>query len=69
MNAPEMRATKPDVWKWKTDPSGVFSVALVYKRYEFSLGTVRKMALVVWNNCAPPKVKFLGWLSWQGKAR
>ncbi|KAL7213571.1 hypothetical protein ACSBR2_016155 [Camellia fascicularis] len=41
----------------------------VYKRYEFLLGSVRKMAVVVWNNCAPPKVKFFGWLAWQGKVK
>ncbi|XP_028056520.1 uncharacterized protein LOC114260570 [Camellia sinensis] len=69
INASEMRATKPDVWKWKADPSGVVSVASVYKRYEFFLGSVRKMAVVVWNNCAPPKVKFFGWLAWQGNVK
>ncbi|XP_028124098.1 uncharacterized protein LOC114321151 [Camellia sinensis] len=25
--------------------------------------------MVVWNNCAPPKVKFFGWLTWQGKVK
>ncbi|XP_028061933.1 uncharacterized protein LOC114265350 [Camellia sinensis] len=69
MNAPAMRVTKQDAWKWKADPSGLFSVASMYKSYELSLGPVRKMAEVVWNNCGPPKVKFLGWLAWQGKVK
>lgn len=64
-----MKVIKQDAWKWKTNPSGLFSVASVYKSYELSLGPIRKMAEVVWNNCAPPRVKCFGWLAWQGKVK
>lgn len=64
-SAPAIRVIRSDVWKWKADPSRVFSVASVYKSFEVFLGPIRKMQMAVWHNCAPPKVKFFRWLAWQ----
>ncbi|KAL7251725.1 hypothetical protein ACSBR1_013560 [Camellia fascicularis] len=68
-SVPDIRVSSPDIWKWKADPTGLFSVASVYKRCELSLGPGRNVAVAVWHNCAPPKVKFFGWLAWQGKVK
>ncbi|XP_028090503.1 uncharacterized protein LOC114290742 [Camellia sinensis] len=65
----EEEVISPDVWKWKVDPFGLLSVASMYKRCELFLGPVRNMTVAVWHNYAPPKVKFFGWLAWQGKVK
>ncbi|XP_028085805.1 uncharacterized protein LOC114286794 [Camellia sinensis] len=66
---PAIRVSSPDIWIWKADPTGSFSVASMYKRCELFLGPIRNMAVAVWHNCAPLKVKFFGWLAWQGKVK
>ncbi|GMP35715.1 hypothetical protein CsSME_00008056 [Camellia sinensis var. sinensis] len=51
------------------DPSELFSVASVYSWSESLLGPVVAVAGSIWNNFAPPKVQFFGWLAWLGKVK
>lgn len=68
-SAPVVRVISPDIWKWRADSSGMYSAASGYRRCESLLGPDRKVVGEVWNNCAPPKVKFFGWLAWLGKVK
>ncbi|XP_028118360.1 uncharacterized protein LOC114315916 [Camellia sinensis] len=59
----------PDIWMWRANSSGMYTVASGYRNCESLLGPDRKVTREVWNNCAPPKVKFFGWLAWLGKLK
>ncbi|XP_028118586.1 uncharacterized protein LOC114316135 [Camellia sinensis] len=54
---------------WRANSSGMYSVASGYRTCESLLGPDRIVSGEVWNNCAPPKVKFFGWLAWLGKLK
>lgn len=67
--APTLCSTKPDELLWCADPSKLFTVSSVYKWTESLLGSAIPVAASIWNNFAPPKVQFFGWLARLGKVK
>ncbi|KAF5933212.1 hypothetical protein HYC85_029383 [Camellia sinensis] len=63
-NAPPLCPNRSDELKWRADPTELFSVASAYKWCESHMGPVVPVADLIWNNFAPPRVQFFGWLAW-----
>lgn len=68
-SAPDLCSEKPDALKWTAESSRVFSAASAYKWSESLLSLVTAITGSIWNNSAPPKVQFFGWLAWHGKVK
>lgn len=69
ITAPSLCTTRSDEFKWGADRSALFTVLSVYNWIEPHLGPMVPVAASIWNNFAPSKVQFFGWLAWLGKIK
>ncbi|XP_028095341.1 uncharacterized protein LOC114295307 [Camellia sinensis] len=58
-----------DTCTWMASNSGVFSVALAWKRLESINGPMLSISKFLWRNSTLPKAKFFSWLVWRGRIR
>lgn len=67
--APNLNQMTEDTCTWMANNSGVFSVALAWKRLESVNGPMLSISKFLWRNSALPKAKFFSWLVWRGRIR
>lgn len=66
---PCLLVNQRDSVKWKAEQSGIFKVGSLYNWCKQSVTSVLSYPELVWNNFAPPKAKFITWLTWRGKLK
>ncbi|XP_028115369.1 uncharacterized protein LOC114313204 [Camellia sinensis] len=67
--APSLSMETEDSCKWVDNPIGSFTVAVAWKWCMSLKSPTVSVTKELWNNVAPPKVKFCGWLAWRARLK
>lgn len=67
--APSLRPTVPNSIRWQRSPTGQLTVVAVRDWLAAHHGPKLLLPSLLWDNVAPPKVQFLGWLIWKGRVK
>ncbi|XP_028100422.1 uncharacterized protein LOC114299794 [Camellia sinensis] len=68
-DTPVLSAEAEDSCLWLANPSGSYSVASTWKWWVLLKDPVVDVAVMLWKNIAPPKVKFYSWLAWKDRLK